>query len=266
MFIKEIKRSVINIRFLGVVILSVIFMFLSSKDSSWGNVIGNTSDLTSSQLETLKEIYLNRYLIWSKGYFYIKSLFPLAIGLPYIYSYVCERENNASLFIKMRSGIKKYNFSKFLAGGISGALVLALPELIYNLLILLFARNEVSTHISLEPIYWKNHLIQMSLNTRVYFTIGMHLLFGFSFACFAQGISTFFKNKISVYFGLFGIYLIYDIIVTSIVNIPYISITNTYDVLYQQYNIFSSLIVMLVMVIIGSILFKINEIKAFMHA
>lgn len=256
MFYNELKRSICNKRFIIVGILSLILMFFSSYQDSWSICIGDTSDVTKQGLESLKTFYLNQYRVWSSGFGFSKILFPLFIALPFVYSYVEESENKFSFFIMSKAGGKRYYVTKIITVGISGGLILVIPEIVYDILISFFARYEMIDGLRIYSIRIGDINYTPSILGAMLLSALIHFLFGFSFACLSLGISTFSKKKVSVYFSIYAIYLAYDIMITSIVKNSGFSITAIYDLIHiENYNLFTVGFMMIAMVALGICIF-----------
>lgn len=256
---KEIKRAIINVRFLGVVLVVLVFMFYGSKDDTWGNVIGDHSDISESQLQQLKQIYWNAYYVWSEGFVFIKSFFPLIISLPYVYTYVKERENKSMYLGIIRAGKRKYCFTKFAATAISGALALIIPECLYTgIVFAVFPKGKVAD-LGLGNLSFAGKTLSMSMDQRVIFTLVLHFVFAFAFAVFSQGVATCLKNRISVYFGVYAVYLVYDILISSIPAVAKYSIVGVYDLLYNNWDFLNAIYVIVGLGFMGVVIFYLRD-------
>lgn len=259
---QEIKRAIINPRFFCTAALILIFMLASSYPNSWG-ALGNTSDLSPSGIEELKQEYYNMYTAWHSAFNYGKDFFPLFITIPFVFSYVQERENHFSYLIQTRAGKHRYARNKFLAVGIAGSLVMIIPELIFDGIMNGITSKAVLSDAVTFHYYFGRQQLQIPLYSQLPLSILVHGLLGFSLACFGLGIATFFKKQISVYFSVYALFIIYEIMIQNIGRKHWLSLTYIYFIGHGNFNLLYTNVTLLCFLIVGISCFWLNEMRQY---
>ncbi|WP_434577813.1 hypothetical protein [Thermoanaerobacterium thermosaccharolyticum] len=263
---EEFKRALFDKKLLFVVLVSLLLLFLSAyqsilKPAAFANI--NSSDISDKKLyyENVIRPGQNVYLIWSQSYYLIKTFFVFMIILPFTYSYIYERNKKFNYFSISRIGLKKYHQIKFIVNGITGGIALVLPELIYYIILLLVARNEILPVSILRsrgaPDGLYSSIFFKDPNKYIFIVFIMHFILGFSFAGFSAGITSFFNKKYIIYTLPYIFFIIYEIAIFNI-NQNY-SMTNAYNFFYNKsYDILHFIILNLGLLAIGIITYYIN--------
>ena len=268
MFLKEIKRGIFNKRFLVLSLISLVLFLISSYDTVWRDAFGidRVGDLNSEGMKYLLEYSRNKYHIWIQSYRFISIIFPFVIVIPYTYSYVNERKNKFNLLVISRCGRIKYLINKFIAISCTGALALALPEIIYYIGLSIFSRNTILKPFQLYPYGFFSELFTYSPDSYILMTILMHLVLGFTFGAFALGIASFCINKTSVYLIPFGVCLILNIIISNIDELQNYSILDSYLFMFREnYSLINFIITNMFNLSLGVLLFSLSEKRRFLN-
>lgn len=263
MLLKELKRAVLNKRFLVVVMLSIFLMLLRSYTYVWHNVMGVNSavDLTNEGKEMILRIYANKYHIWIGSFEMVSIVFPIFVVMPFLYSIVQERVSHFDYLVRIRNGRKRYMINKFLAVCISGGLALAIPETIYYLLLTVFARNEILNPFQLNPYGIFSHLFNDKPDIYILITLMMHFILGFAFAAFSIGISSFCTKEVSTYLVPYGVFLTLDILLSSSSNFKNFTILSAYKFMFREnnYTLIHFIVTVILLFVIGILVFLFND-------
>lgn len=258
MILKDIVKSLKQYKFWIVVFVAFVGMIYSSMDDSWGNVMSNTEDITSEQLLNLKRIYANANLVWEKGFVIITDFVPFIVTIPVAYELVKERQLNFSNFSIIREGKKKYYISKLITAGIVGSLALIIPEVIYTGWSYIFFKNYGTENTDFANIILGESVLECGIPMRIGITLGLHLLYAFSLAIFAQGIVVYFHSKISAYVGFYLIYLAIEIILSLNQFTSNFMLNKAYSVVIFDCNIIKAIAICITLIIAGIIGLTVN--------
>lgn len=263
MLLKELKRAILNKKFLIVVFLSICLMLLRSYIYLWNNVIGvnRAIDLTNEGKQMILKIYSNKYHIWIESFEMVSIVFPIFVVMPYLFSIVKERVTHFDYLARIRNGRKKYIINKFLAVCISGGLALAIPETIYYLLLTVFARNEILNPFQLHPYGIFSNMFNTKPDIYILITIVMHFIVGFAFAAFSCGLSSFCTKEVSTYLVPYGVFLTLDIIMSSSSYFKNFTILSAYKFMFREdnYTLINFIVTIILLLIFGIFLFLFND-------
>lgn len=209
LFISELKRSIFSIYFILAAVFLLIVLFISvSSEYSFGDMTG--------------ALHLMNFV--RSG---LISLFaPILAAIPFAGSFSIERNNGFLPFIFIRTNKSTYIWSKLLATGLSGALVLTIPYALFFLwLVIRFPVLPLDN--SLPGPF--GDVAQTAPMAYVLFIFVVTFLFGFIYALIGLAISTVFKQSLFAYIFPFALYLLPGFVFIFL-NIAFLEPTTTWDV------------------------------------
>ena len=197
----ELKRALLKKSNLILMAAVISLMMINTYYNGWKTALGADSAQDLSRMEDViffQKYFGNVYRVWKGSYYMVQALAPVILAAPYLTSYLTEKTNRFRLFSVSRKGNRKYVFQKTLAIALSGAVILALSELLLGVLTGFITQHDTSVEFMQEIVSFREEFFLA--NPMLYFVLiyVSHIVYYFSFLIFATGITSFFKNRIAV--------------------------------------------------------------------
>lgn len=193
-----IKKSLLNLRMFGVVIV-VLSIFIISL------IVNKRLDMSFSTGTNLLEVYMSLFAF--SPFVVFAGLFP---GIPYAYSYLEECNSGYLKYIEIRMNRGMYRRQKIVYSGISGGISLAVP-----VLLIFFLLDYITCDVTgdcyppamLDKI-WGPYILIWGGRFVLALKVVLVFLFGFMWAEVSLMCSLIFKNK---YIAMIVPFILYEV-------------------------------------------------------
>lgn len=222
---KQLKTAILSKKFLFIVFIGLLFIFLSgySKIHQYLFFNFNAPDIQTPQLQAnarlMVEKAFNKYSVWFNSLLLYTPLMPIIAALPFSTSYLEDIKNGMIKYIDVRSNHTKYLISKFLANGLMGGLAVSLPIIILTIVVSIFFKGNINDFFGkggYGGVFSNLVIYNFYLYSVVH--ISIDFIFGFAYASIAIAVSSFIKNTIAVMISPFLFWMGGDLIL-NIFNI-----------------------------------------------
>lgn len=196
---EEFKRAFLNNKFILLIILGLIIHLYSLFVWEHGVIFFDYSAediVLDAAIEGITKA-INRYTFWYHGMDIYTVIMPLLACIPYSASLYGDKESNFYNYIVTRTKKKNYFISKIIINGLIGGVVLALPTLLFYILLIILVPGPI-IDFGIHPIGFLSELFMSNPNLYIVFTILIEFLFGITYSTFSLAISKFNVNKISI--------------------------------------------------------------------
>ncbi|MDY4251878.1 MULTISPECIES: hypothetical protein [unclassified Clostridium] len=196
---EEFKRAFLNKKFILLVILGLLIHIYSLFVWEHGVIFFDYSAediVLDAAIEGITKS-INRYTFWYHGMDIYIIIMPLLACIPYSASLCGDKESNFYTYIVTRTKKKDYFISKIFINGLIGGVILALPTLLFYLLLTFIVPGPI-IYFRVHPIGFLSELFMSNPNLYILFTILIEFLFGFTYSTFALAISKFNVNKVFI--------------------------------------------------------------------
>lgn len=155
--INEIKRGLFSkkslILFIFILIIILATCFTSTGWKTYHMSIGNDlADVDLSEINYIRNLHGNVFKLWKSSLYTFKILLPLLLMIPYIMTYIDERNSKYRYYINIRGNKCSYLFNKIVATVLSTIFVIFIAEIISMFIIYLGSANSNFTPELMENI------------------------------------------------------------------------------------------------------------------
>lgn len=224
---------IINKKYVLIYVLVALILFISfvfaSYGETWRHIFSNATDINAEMRNYANQFYLSRYHIWYTSFKYFSLLLflliPIAVSGIYAESYYSKTDMN----IIYRQGLKKYYFLKCLkAIGLLSAII-ALPLLIYWLLLnVLPTTDKLYLEGIYEPLYYvipsitiiHDGIREMAAHNPdhyVWYTLIVFILCGINYGFYSYALGNFMRSRILRYLSPVISLVIIDFIIGMLI-------------------------------------------------
>ncbi|MEQ8154647.1 MAG: hypothetical protein ABRQ25_07165 [Clostridiaceae bacterium] len=200
---QELKKALFNKKLLFIILVGVALHAYSGYEGAKSYIYFdfNASDIQTPEAQKgaheIVKVGLNKYNVWSHSSALYSLFMPIMVAMCYGTSYFEDIKSGFVRFIDSRVKHREYIISKYFVNGLIGGISLALPSMVYFLLLCIVLTGDISTATAaLGGIFQKILLSNPPLYLCIYFSL--EFLFGFAYSTIALAVSTFIKNKIAI--------------------------------------------------------------------
>lgn len=261
---QELKRAIFSKWNILLIFFVLGMMCINAYYNGWNTALNikRATDISNYEDVLFYEKYFgNTFRVWSDSYYMIQALAPIILIVPYILSYINEKNNKFRYFMIAREGSKKYLFNKIIAIAISGTLLLGFSEFLFYFITYFITLPSTELEYIKDLIRYKEALF--IAQPIFYFTLLLllHIIYYFAFTIFAVGISSIFKKKSAVIMIPFLLVAILDLVLPislqpNVVMQPNIS---------TNFTLKNYVILILAYITVGMICYVLNEKKFKKH-
>lgn len=255
---QELKRAIFNKFNILLIFLIIGLMFINTYYAGWNTALNIKKATDISKYEDIlfyAKYFGNTFRVWSNSYYMIQALAPIILIVPYILSYINEKNNRFRYFMIAREGSKKYLFNKIIAIAISGTLLLGFSEFLFYFITYFFTSPSTKSEYIKDLIYYnEDFFISKPI---LYFVIIflLHIVYYFAFTIFAVGITSILKRKTAVIIVPFLLVAIFDLVLPVPLQPNVVMQPNK----NSNFTLTNYAIIILLYIIVGSIFYIQSE-------
>lgn len=254
----ELERAIFSRWNILLIFFILGIMFINAYNGGWNTALHvmNAVDIVNQEDKIyFAKYYGNTYRVWSDSYYMLQALTPILLGVPYILSYINEKNNRFRNFMIIREGRKKYLFNKLLSITLSGAIILGFSEFLFYFITYFLTSPSTNFEYVDGLIKYKNALFMSKPVFYFAVILLLHIIYYFSFGIFAVGITSVLKRKSAIIIMPFLLVAILDLVLPVVLQPNVIMQPNK----SSHFSLVNFLILDLVYVIVGVICYTLNE-------
>lgn len=219
---QELKRAIFSKWNIFLILFLLGMMFINAYYDGWNTAlhVNKATDISNYDDILFYEKYFgNTFRVWSASYYMIQVLVPIVLIVPYILSYINEKNNRFRNFMIAREGSKKYLFNKIVAIAISGTLLLGFSEFLFYFITYFFTSPSTDLKYVKDLINYNEKLFIAKPFFYFVLLLMLHIIYYFAFTICAVGITSILKRKSAVIITPFLLIAILDLILPTSIQL-----------------------------------------------